>query len=147
MIYVFSVIKGILVNIGDSTFSFATSQDPLVSKLTFKTTLEQKELSSNWCFKTLPTPAGTDLSPRFRDIRLIVCVGTHTTGLLSRFLRSALMWFVLDIVHCPHEQLYQLWLSHTWVLLKCASFRPTHVGSDIGEIWSKGRCAPLWNLN
>lgn len=75
MIYVFSVIKGILVNIGDSTFSFATSQDPLVSKLTFKTTLEQKELSSNWCFKTLPTPAGTDLSPRFRDIRLIVCVG------------------------------------------------------------------------
>lgn len=60
--------------------------------------------------------------------------------------RSALMWFSLDIVHCPHRLLYQPWLSHSWELLKCASWQTKPCWLWSWSYMQQGQCVPLQNL-
>lgn len=95
---------------------------------------------------TLPMWAGTNHSQQVGKTSPFK-MSWDTHGLVSGCKRSPLMGFSLDSVHCPRWQLYQLWLSHSWKLLKCASFQ-----MEPCWLWSwrysvqQGQCVLLWNL-
>ncbi len=76
-----------LVDTCDSTLSFATNQDLMVSKLTFTNILGKKKQKTSLPLIFQDTPnSKRHLSPQFHGVgpTLAESVGTHTPGLASR---------------------------------------------------------------